>query len=248
MKKAGNLKILNKQPVILISHYDLKAIQHIVAVAPKEAQWFHRLEKIGENGHAIYRIYEMYIPEQYCSGAEVESEPEMMMNFYKELRDEHGQDKANEIMSNLTVWCHSHHNMGVGPSGQDTKQFKEQIENAKLQKVDLPQMMMIFNKKDDYYCRLWDPVDQILYENVDLVIGSYDFSHISEQAKTKFKKPKVKPIAASATAGRSTWERGFVDWSSGWNGNNSSRKDTKKKSKKGKTTRTYQAMTSKKKV
>ena len=143
MKAIGSLKILNKQPCMLISHFDLCAIQHIVDLAPKEAQWFHRLERIDAGSHTIYKIFEMYIPEQYCSGAEVESEPEMMMNFYKELRDDHGQEEANEIMANLTVWCHSHHNMGVNPSGQDAKQFREQIDNAKEQKINLPQVMII---------------------------------------------------------------------------------------------------------
>jgi len=195
---------------MLISHYDLCAIQHIVDLAPKEAQWFHRLERIDAGSHTVYRIFGMYIPEQYCSGAEVESEPEMMMNFYKELRDENGQDEANEIMANLTVWCHSHHNMGVNPSGQDTKQFREQIDNAKEQNVDLPQVMIIFNKKNQYYCRIWDPENEIMYENVDLIIGNYDFKDLTEQTKTKFKKKPVKVFAPGRTY--NTDRSGVIEW------------------------------------
>lgn len=193
MKPAGQLRILNQQPFILISHYDLSAIQHIVDIAPKEAQWYHQVEQMEtEDGALAYRIHEMYIPEQWCSGAEVESDPEMFITFYKELVEVHGQEKANEIIQNMDAWCHSHHSMGVNPSGQDIKQFREQCKRAGEDGKEGPQIMMIFNKKDDYYCRIWDPKNNLMFENVELVVGNYDFDWIDEQAKEKFKTRKIK--------------------------------------------------------
>lgn len=193
MKPIGNTRILNQDPTVLISHYDLQAIRHIVAIAPQEAQWFHRIERIGDPESAVYRLYDMYIPEQYCSGAEVESDPQMMMKFYMELRNEYGQEEANEIFNTMDAWSHSHHNMGVSPSGQDMRQFKEQCENAAQKDGQHPQLMLIFNKKDQFYSRLWDPITQTLYENVDLTVQTYDFDHIDTQAKAKFKKKTVVP-------------------------------------------------------
>jgi proteasome lid subunit RPN8/RPN11 len=190
MKPNGKFKILNLNPILLISHYDLEAIKHIVSIAPQEAQWFHRCERIVKGSNIYYRIYEMYIPEQTTSAATVESDPQMMYRFYKELKEEHGPEKTNDIMSNLTVWCHSHHNMGVNPSGQDIKQFKEQCSNATKSNIENPQIMMIFNKKDSFYSKIWDPEYNVLYENVDIVYLDYDFSHIDKAAKDKFKKPK----------------------------------------------------------
>ena len=73
---------LNNMPKMLISHQDLERIKHIVDIAPKEAQWFCRCKKTTYKNTTIYLIYEMYIPEQYCSSAEVESDPMMMVNFY----------------------------------------------------------------------------------------------------------------------------------------------------------------------
>ena len=152
MKSIGKLRIINKQPYLLLSHYDMCAIQHIVDLAPQEAQWWHRVERIEEDEVVAYRLYEMYIPEQYCSGAEVESDPLMMVNFYKTLKEEHGQEKANEILQTMQAWCHSHHNMAPNPSGQDIKQFKEQCENALEQGNNDPQIMLIFNFNKWFVC------------------------------------------------------------------------------------------------
>lgn len=213
MKPNGEFKILNKKIYLQISYDDLSAIRHIVDIAPKEAQWFHRLERVSETDtHTIYRIYEMYIPEQYCSGTEVESDPEMMVKFYRELVTDHGADKANDILSNLTVWCHSHHNMGVNPSGQDQKQFKEFIKNGNDSEVTLPQVMLIFNKKDMFYSKIWDPETGILSENVPILVETPDFESITKQAKKKFKKkPALKPV--QRTLGTSS-SHGFLEWSS----------------------------------
>lgn len=190
MKPNGIFKVTN-DPAMIISHEDLQKIRHIVDIAPKEAQWFCRMEKIESASRIFYRIYEMYIPEQYCSAAEVESDPQMMYKFYKELKEEHGVEATNDIMSNLTVWCHSHHNMGVSPSGQDIKQFGENIENANLANQKVPQVMLIFNKKDKYHCKIHDFDLGITFQNLPLLTQEYDFSDVDAQAKLKFKKKKV---------------------------------------------------------
>ena len=212
MKPNGPLRIIHQKPIISINHYDLCAIQHIVKVAPKEAQWFHRVTKVEnpENTRLqIFNFYEMYIPEQYCSGAEVESDPQMMVTFYKELKEKHGNEKTNDIFKNMSVWCHSHHTMGVNPSGQDRKQFEEQCEQALSQDITTPQAMMIFNKKNEYYCRIYDPETGFEFENVDIIVNGYDFNWINEEAKTKFKKPVNKVVTSSTKSYR---RGGVIDW------------------------------------
>tara|TARA_Y100000310_G_C20372196_1_gene664046 strand:- start:15 stop:737 length:723 start_codon:yes stop_codon:yes gene_type:complete len=239
MKAAGKLTLVNKKPTVLIHHEDLEAIRHIVAIAPQEAQWFHRMDRIVEDNYVLYHIYEMYIPEQYCSAAEVDTSPEMMMSFYKELRDEQGQEKANEIMANLTVWCHSHHNMAVSPSGQDRKQFEEQVDNAVKAGVTIPQMMFIFNKKDEYFCRIWDPEYKLTFENPEMLVGTYDFTHLTQQAKKKFKKKPVQKrtvVTTSPSHGSIRSSGSVIDWRNndwqenfGWNINSTTAVDTPKK-------------------
>ncbi len=218
MKNNGQFKLLNMEPKILISHYDLNAIRHIVSVAPQEAQWFHRMERI-ENGDSIYyKIYEMYIPEQVCSATQVESDPMMMVSFFKELREEHGLEETNKIMQNLTVWCHSHHTMGVNPSGQDVRQFAKQCKDALDANIELPQLMMIFNKKDTFYCKLFDPKYGLVFENLPLIVEGYNFDHITSQAKQKFKKPVPPKRKKTYGKRKTTVSRNILDWQ--WEGDN----------------------------
>jgi hypothetical protein len=121
MKPLGSFKFLNNSIKIQVSHKDLSAIKHFVSIAPQEAQWFHRLEVIEKPGETIYRIYDMFIPEQICSATQVESNDSMMIDFYRELLKDHGAEETNAIMQSMNVWCHSHHNMSPSPSGQDHK-------------------------------------------------------------------------------------------------------------------------------
>jgi len=107
----------------------------------------------------------------------------------------------------MTGWSHSHHNMGVNPSGQDQKQFKEQCENATKSNISSPQIMFIFNKKDNYYCRVWDPELNLEFENVDIIIGNYDFEWINKEAKAKFKKKTVVKTTQKHRANKSV-----LDW------------------------------------
>lgn len=183
---------LSDMPRLFISHQDLERIKYIVDLAPKEAQWFCRVDKVKSKNRTYFKVYDMFVPEQYCSSAEVESDPMMLVKFFKELKEKYGLEETNQIMLNMTAWCHSHHNMGVSPSGQDITQFNENIENAKLSGQTSPQMMFIFNKKNQYHLRIWDPDTNITYQNLDLEILPYDFSYLDNEAKLKFKKKVTK--------------------------------------------------------
>lgn len=192
MHAQGTMRFLNKNPYLFMTHKDLARIKYIVDLAPQEAQWFHCVERIVESDTIYYRLTEMLIPEQTCSSAEVDTSPQMMVSFYKQLKEEFGE-KTNEIMGNMTCWCHSHHNMGVNPSGQDIKQFTEQIQLAKKRNIDNPQIMIIFNKKNQYYCQLWDPLLDLHIENVPIALEGYDFDYLKDIAKERFKKKEFKP-------------------------------------------------------
>lgn len=191
MQSITELNILNKKPTLYISYEGLEAIKHIVSIAPQEAQWFHTIEV--ENENTLVLSDRIYIPEQNTSVAQVDSTSEMLMNFYRELSKEFKMEEVNHILQNMGCWCHSHHNMGVTPSGQDVKQFTEFVKNSIDQNQNTWQIMLIFNKRDQFYCRAYDPKTGIIYEGLDLEIyHTYNFDYIDQAAKTKFKKPKPK--------------------------------------------------------
>lgn len=134
----------------------------------------------------------MFIPEQVCSSVEVDTDSQMMVNFWNELKEKYGVVEASNKLTKMTVWCHSHHNMAPNPSGQDNRQFYELVKQQRDAGTNRPVVMFIFNKKNEYYCRLWDPKTNLVYEGIDIVYTEYDMTWINIEAKKKFKEPVVK--------------------------------------------------------
>jgi hypothetical protein len=198
MKSVTNHNILNNIPILCISHKGLEAIKQIVKIAPEEAQWFHTIEPVvyknSPNEVHLHLSEKIYIPTQNTSAAQVDTTSSMMIEFYRELSKEHqDQQTVNQILSSMTCWCHSHHNMSPNPSAQDDSQFNSFITLAEDQDTNTWQVMLIFNKKDQFYSRVYDPTTHTIHEGVPIhVVNDYDFSYINEAAKTKFKKSPKK--------------------------------------------------------
>ena len=187
MKSITSHSILNKIPVISITHEGLEAIKEIVKIAPQEAQWFHTVEPIiyKQSPDTIHLklSQKIYIPTQNTSAVQVDTTSSMMMDFYNELKNDYeDQTIVNQKLSAMTCWCHSHHNMSPNPSGQDDLQFNSFINLDKDQNIERWQIMLIFNKKDQFYSRVYDPQTGNIHEGVPIhVVHDYDFSYVSTQ-------------------------------------------------------------------
>jgi hypothetical protein len=198
MQSVTNHSILNNIPIISISHKGLEAIKEIVRIAPQEAQWFHTVEPIiyknSPNEVHLHLSEKIYIPSQNTSAVQVDTTASMMMDFYRELKEDYeDQEIVNKKLSSMTCWCHSHHNMSPNPSGQDDSQFNSFISLAQDQGLQSWQIMLIFNKKDQFYSRVYDPETRTIHQGVPIhVVNDYDFSYIHQAARTKFIKPKPK--------------------------------------------------------
>lgn len=194
MKKCGNFRVIS--PAKARIRFDYRALQqarHLVAKVPTECQWFHTVDRTEEDGWITYFISGMYIPEQQVTAATVDSGPRVMMNLSNEVRDQCGgyNEAYNSVMSRLTCWIHSHVNMSVNPSGTDNTQFKEQIENGRNGGQNGPQIMMIFNKRGDYFTRVYDPVLALMFENVSIEPDQpdIDITYVEEAISNKLITP-----------------------------------------------------------
>ena len=198
MKPITTLNCLNLRPTIVISHKGLEAIKHIVSIAPQEAQWFHTVTPLtfkNSPGEIFLHLSEkLYIPKQNTSLAQVDSTSSMMMEFYKELKEEYSdQELVNQKLNSMSCWCHSHHNMSPNPSSQDNLQFNSFVNSSIDQQQNVWQVMLIFNKKHQFYSRVYDPRTGLIIEGVEIQVDhNYDFSYINEAAKEKFLAPKPK--------------------------------------------------------
>ena len=200
MKQISNFTVINNPIKIRISQKCLFSIQEIVSIAPQEAQWFNTVTPVtNSNGRLEYLDIgdKLYIPEQICSATEVDTDPQMMISFYRDLIKDHSVEETNEILQSMTCWSHSHVNMGCSPSGQDVSQFTNFIKMDLDQNNLRWQVMLIFNKKDEYYSRVFDPNTGLIYTGVPLeVYHDYDLSYILEASKTKFKKKPLPDLKA----------------------------------------------------
>ena len=198
MKSIKPLQVTNYKPTIVVSNKCLAAIKYIVSIAPQEAQWFHTVtpewSKNSKNEVKLHLSDELYIPKQNTSAVQVDSTSSMLIEFYNELKEKYDdQTTINNILTNMTCWCHSHHNMAPSPSAQDYTQFNNFVKSAKDQNLNNWQIMLIFNKQDNFYARVFDPNTNLIFEGVNIeVTNDYDFSYIDLAAKEKFLKPKPK--------------------------------------------------------
>ena len=82
-----------------------------------EVAWFGLVDEVGP---AEYRVAEVLFPEQEAAGHTVEVQADHVAEFSMQLLEERGEDDYNR----LRLWGHSHHSMGVSPSGQDNDTLK----------------------------------------------------------------------------------------------------------------------------
>jgi hypothetical protein len=211
MKSITPHSVINNIPTIKISHKGLLAIQRIVSLAPEEVQWFHTVEATSDgssfNETTLRLSEELYIPTQNTSATEVSTTSSMMVEFYNDLKEHRTQKEVNEVLSKLTCWCHSHHRMSPSSSGQDETQFETLIQQSIDQNMNNFQIMLIFNKKNQFYCKVYDPRTGCIHEGVPIALDEdgYDLSYIDLAAKTKLKKQR--PIFKKEKG-----KKGFSGW------------------------------------
>lgn len=208
MKKAGEFKNLVVVKPIIIMSYELRAniMAFVNGTNASECQWFHTIERtITQKGDkAIYKLDNMLIPEQEVTGATVESPGKGQLALYNELKvayrkevtnaegevtDVPDMECINNILSHMHAWCHSHVNMQASPSGTDETTFREWIEGNNNQGITSPVIMMIVNKREEVYIKLYDPEIGIYCENPDLevIMPSVNTDYVTEAIKSKVK-------------------------------------------------------------
>ena len=202
----------------------------------QECQWFHYVDRTidPKSGAVTYYISGMLVPEQTVTGTNVETDGSMMLKLAMEMRETHGlmvRDSAGKLVpptdeagerippsdeaiegfnndcSRLAVWCHSHVQMACHPSGTDNEQWADWISKKITdENPSQPVLMFIFNQKDDFFCRLYDPVLGAEVEGATFhVYDGFNFSHIDELLKAKVKKKEYPASNSNNSNGSYTY-------------------------------------------
>lgn len=219
----------------------LMKIRYFVNKVDKnECQWFHTIERQyhEDSDTIIYVLDGFYIPEQTISGAEVETDPKAVYNMVKEIKasfaDEEGNvdiEAANDVLSRLNCWSHSHVKMTTSPSQTDEKTFRDYIDSLEEQEVLSPNIMMIWNQRDEVTVWAYDPEERMLVKRPSVKITgiNLDKEGIDKQINTKLKEP-VKKKHQTSTSKNSTSKSSQKNTSSTTHGNTTGTTQTESKS------------------
>jgi len=210
MKSSTEYKIVNqRQAAILMSETLLQSVRHLVDRCPVEAQWFHTVRRLEDKGTVYFVLENLLLPKQYVSGAAVETPPEFQLEYWNELVARFG-DGAGDIVRTSGAWCHSHVKMQARPSGTDEATFKQHCEDAAKQNNDTPQLMLIFNKQDDYYSRVWDPTTGLVWEGRQLItVSDTDYTDLNKEMDAKF---LTRPTVTTPRTWEKELEESFKRW------------------------------------
>ncbi len=192
----------NLVPYIVYPFEVYQKIRRLVNHHPLECQWWHKVERKKDKNRIIYTVSEIFIPEQSVQAKEVESSPAEMMAMWQAIKADRGLDSKalGALMAQSTVWCHSHHNMIAKPSTQDDKQWKEQKESNLANKN--PQIMIIWNQKEELFTRVFDPRLNLEFENVPVLQNfGLKYDDIDEAIDAKFNKKTTTTQAGTGTGG-----------------------------------------------
>ena len=168
-------------PEVKISIESLEKAKYLVKTVHTECQWYFTLDKTVDRNKIIYYLNDFVLPVQEVTGVTVESEPVQMYQMLQQLQNERelSFEALGQLAARLNCWCHSHVNMQCSPSGTDDSQWKRQKEANQSSGSNNPQAMIIMNKRDEYFLRIYDPEFNIEYQNLPIQID-YGIINVSD--------------------------------------------------------------------
>ncbi len=203
---ASTARVIADIPKLSVT-FDHSALQQASYLVNKcalgEVQWMHQLKRTEDDkGNVNIHIFNIWVPHQEVDAVSVDTDPKGLAKLYDEWEDLHtmengdiDDDSVNKIVNSLGVWAHSHVDMKCFPSGTDESTFAERVKDAEgTASAELPQVMLIMNRKDEYYIRVVDPISNCVYENVEVqpCYPASTFSYVQDALKNKVKSPPKK--------------------------------------------------------
>ena len=152
----------------------------LVNECDKEIAWHGLVEK---RAKGEYVIKDIIVFPQTVTGSTVTSD-ETKYSLWL-------MNQPDDIFNSIRCHGHSHVNMGTSPSGVDT-QYQEDI----LNNLNTFYIFMIWNKKGEHWCAIYDVESNIVYHNDDIEIispGTGDEAWAKEMIKTYVNTPTPKP-------------------------------------------------------
>lgn len=164
--KIEGLKVKGDKAKIIFDPDAYKKMVALVDECQKEVAWHAVTQKQGNT----YYINDIILFPQVVTSATVDSDDTEYALWVNSLDD--------FTFNNMRCHMHSHVNMGVSPSGVDSRYQQQMIENLEDYFI-----FMIWNKRGDCWTKIYDVVDNLIYENADIDIVVPENNNYKQWAK-----------------------------------------------------------------
>lgn len=154
-----------------------------------EVAWHFLCERSGDRS---FLISDVIVYPQTITATNVDTDEQELAKWLMSLDD--------ETFSKMRGQGHSHVNMGVTPSGTDENLYKELFSQIG---ADDFYIFCIANKKNDFYWRIYDRRDGVIYEDfdVEMKLGSSIGEFLKDaHEKAQREKPKTYPYTYAPKA------------------------------------------------
>jgi hypothetical protein len=176
---------LEHDPKVIILPEAKEKMDMIVDICSQEVSWLGTVKR--EPG-LRFIIEDVYLVEQESNSVTTEIDPSGHISLYERLLAEGKISIATQDTYGLYLWGHSHHTMGVSPSGQD------QSEAKKLMKCRPPFLVRIIaNKRRDYNVALYLVDEGVMIEEMTLMTTLVENTTLRTALEEEIKL-KVKPF------------------------------------------------------
>ena len=209
-----------------------KQLRYFVDQVPTECQWYTQVRREEIDGVIVFTCFgDILIPPQKVGPEDVESDPIGIAKMWSQegklleasrpdLTDLERDALLNERTAAAWNWCHSHVRMPIAPSNTDNEQWQTWVKlHHDNGAAEHPPMMLIVNKKDEIFVRVYDPTTKVQFENIAVEIGGNtdpELAYVTEALATKLTKiepPKPKeepkPTPSPWGSGRDSWSTGY---------------------------------------
>lgn len=152
VRKFAECEPVEKQRIVF-SDKAMNTIKELVRQCDKEIAWNCTVTKTGRT----YKIEDVVMFPQIVTGTSVDVDETKYANWVATLPE--------ATLNKLRFHGHSHVNMGVTPSGIDTKYQADMLPN-----ITDYYIYMIFNKRSEMYACIWDVEHKTFYDVNDIEI------------------------------------------------------------------------------
>ena len=154
---------VDRKAVVFFSEKAYLKMTALVRDFSDEVAWHGTAFRSEDDTKDWYYIDDILVYPQTVTGSTVNTDQEKYQTWLMNHED--------DIFNNIRFQGHSHVNMGVSPSGVDTthqEQILEQLDD------DMFYIFMIWNKRNDFFSRIYDMKKNLMFETSDTTIKVLD--------------------------------------------------------------------------